>query len=111
MADELFKAYLKQVLVDGFFHADPHPGNIFLTDDGRVALLDLGMTGRLSSAMQENLLGLLLAVSDGNGDAAVKIVLRISETSDDFDEAEFAKKASQFVSDQRDKTLDHQDRF
>jgi ubiquinone biosynthesis protein len=107
LAEELFKAYLKQVLVDGFFHADPHPGNIFLTDDGRVALLDLGMTGRVGAKMQENLLRLLLAISEGNGDEAVKIVLRISETADDFDEAEFAKKASEFVSEQRDQTLGH----
>src|SRR5580698_7949583 len=109
LAEELFKAYLKQVLIDGFFHADPHPGNIFVTDDKRVALLDLGMTGRLSSAMQENLLRLLLAISEGNGDEAVKIVLRISETTDDFDEAEFSKKAAAFVSEQRDQTLNHQD--
>src|ERR1700691_4751570 len=109
LAEELFKAYLKQVLIDGFFHADPHPGNIFLTDDGRVALLDLGMTGRLSSVMQENLLRLLLAISEGNGDEAVKIVLRISETMEDFDEAEFTKKATEFVAEQRDQTLNHQD--
>jgi predicted unusual protein kinase regulating ubiquinone biosynthesis (AarF/ABC1/UbiB family) len=109
LAEEFFKAYLKQVLIDGFFHADPHPGNIFLTDDGRVALLDLGMTGRLNSTMQENLLRLLLAISEGNGDEAVKIILRISETADDFDEAEFTKKVSQFVSEQRDQTLNHQD--
>jgi predicted unusual protein kinase regulating ubiquinone biosynthesis (AarF/ABC1/UbiB family) len=109
LAEEFFKAYLKQVLIDGFFHADPHPGNIFLTDDGRVALLDLGMTGRISSNMQENLLRLLLAISEGNGDEAVKIVLRISETADDFDEAEFTKKATEFVSEQRDQNLNHQD--
>jgi ubiquinone biosynthesis protein len=96
-------------LIDGFFHADPHPGNIFLTDDGRVALLDLGMTGRLSSNMQENLLRLLLAISEGNGDEAVKIVLRISETADDFDEEEFTKKATEFVSEQRNQTLNRQD--
>jgi predicted unusual protein kinase regulating ubiquinone biosynthesis (AarF/ABC1/UbiB family) len=77
------------VLIDGFFHADPHPGNVFLTNDGRTALLDLGMIGRLNSNMQENLLRLLLAISEGNGDEAVKIVLRISETVDDFDEAKF----------------------
>ena len=45
LAEELFRAYLQQILVDGFFHADPHPGNVFLTDDGRIALLDLGMVG------------------------------------------------------------------
>src|SRR6202167_4719988 len=109
LAEELFKAYLKQVLIDGFFHADPHPGNVFLTDDGRVALLDLGMTGRVSSAMQESLLRLLLAISEGNGDETVKIILRISETTDDFDEGEFTKKATEFVSEQRDQTLNHQD--
>jgi len=109
LAEELFKAYLKQVLVDGFFHADPHPGNVFLTDDGRVALLDLGMTGRLSSGMQENLLRLLLAISEGNGDETVKIILLISETEEDFDEAEFTQKAAAFVSEQRDQMLHHQD--
>jgi ubiquinone biosynthesis protein len=45
LGDELFRAYLKQILVDGIFHADPHPGNVFLTDDDRVALIDLGMVG------------------------------------------------------------------
>ena len=109
LAEEFFKAYLKQVLIDGFFHADPHPGNVFLTDDGRVALLDLGMTGRLSSHLQENLLRLLLAISEGNGDETVKIILRISETADDFDEEVFTKKAGTFVSEQRDQTLNHQD--
>jgi len=109
LADELFKAYLKQVLVDGFYHADPHPGNVFLTDDGRVALLDLGMTGRVNTNMQDNLLRLLLAISEGNGDDAVKIVLRISETTDDFDEAEFTKKATEFVSEQRNQTLNRGD--
>src|SRR3984957_2961877 len=109
LAEEFFQAYLKQGLIDGFFHADPHPGNIFLTDDRRIALLDLGMTGRLSTNMQENLLRLLLAISEGNGDETVKIILRISETAGDFDEAEFTRKASQFVSEQRDQTLNHQD--
>jgi predicted unusual protein kinase regulating ubiquinone biosynthesis (AarF/ABC1/UbiB family) len=74
-----------------------------------VALLDLGMTGRLSSAMQENLLRLLLAISEGNGDETVKIILRISETAEDFDEAQFAHKAALLVSEQRDQTLNHQD--
>ena len=109
LAEEFFQAYMKQVLVDGFFHADPHPGNIFLTDDGRLALLDLGMTGRVSVGMQENLLRLLLAISEGNGDETVKIILRISETAADFDAAEFAKKASALVAEQQDQTLNHQD--
>ena len=63
LAEELFRAYLKQVLVDGMFHADPHPGNVFLTDDGHIALLDLGMVGYTTPGMQENLLKLLLPTS------------------------------------------------
>ena len=43
LAEQLFRAYLKQILVDGFVHADPHPGNVFLTEDDRIALFDLGM--------------------------------------------------------------------
>ncbi len=109
LADELFQAYLKQVLVDGFFHADPHPGNVFLTDDKHIALLDLGMVGRINEGLQENLLRLLAAISEGNGDQAVEIVLKISETREDFDETEFRRRASQLVSEQRGRTLGQQD--
>jgi ubiquinone biosynthesis protein len=109
LAEELFQAYLKQVLVDGFFHADPHPGNIFLTDDGRVALLDLGMVGRITPGMQEHLLRLLLAISDGDGDEAVGIVLKISQTAESFDETEFRKRAGQLVAEQKDRTLKQHD--
>ncbi len=55
LASQRFEGYLQQVLVDGFFHADPHPGNLSLTADHRVALLDLGMVARVSSGLQEKL--------------------------------------------------------
>jgi len=109
LAEELFKAYLKQVLVDGIFHADPHPGNIFLTDDGRVALLDLGMVGHIAPAMQEELIKLLLAISDGQSDEACDFVLRISETSDEFDESDFRRLAAQLIADQKDAPLGERD--
>src|SRR5437763_17024297 len=63
LAEELFRAYLNQILVEGFFHADPHPGNVFLTPDHRIALLDLGMVGRIMPRLQEDFLQLLLAIS------------------------------------------------
>lgn len=109
LAEELFQAYLQQVLVDGFFHADPHPGNIFLTDDRRVALLDLGMVGRVTPGMQENLLRLLLAVSEGNGEEAAKIVVRTSETVAEFDEPAFRKQVALMVAEQNGKTIAEQD--
>ena len=89
LAEQLFKAYLKQILVDGFYHADPHPGNMLLTDDSSIALLDLGMVGRLSPRLQEGLLGILLAVSEGRGEDAAAQMLKISEKKEDFDERGF----------------------
>ena len=79
LAATLLRAYLKQIIVDGVFHADPHPGNVLLTDDGRIALIDLGMIGRISPTMQERLLKLLLAVTDGRGDEAADVTAAIGE--------------------------------
>jgi len=97
LAEELFKAYLKQILIDGIFHADPHPGNVFVTDDGRVALLDLGMVGHTAPKMQENLLKVLLAVSDGKGEEAADIVVSMSDKSEDFELHTFKHQIGQLV--------------
>lgn len=106
LAEELFRAYLQQVLVDGLFHADPHPGNVFLTTDKQLALLDLGMVGYTSPAMQEQLLKLLMAVSEGESDAAADIVVRMSQTMNDFDEVGFRRMAGQFVAQHRNNNLE-----
>lgn len=105
LCEELFRAYLKQVLVDGIFHADPHPGNVFLTDEGRVALLDLGMIGHTAPQMQENLLKLLLAISDHDSDAVADLVIRTSERTEDFNAPEFRRKINQLIAQTRDKGL------
>jgi ubiquinone biosynthesis protein len=105
LAEELFRAYLKQVLVDGIFHADPHPGNVFLTDEGRIALLDLGMVGHTAPQMQENLLKLLLSISDSDSDAVAGLVIRIGERTEEFNAPEFRRKIHQLISQTRDKGL------
>jgi ubiquinone biosynthesis protein len=89
LAEELFRAYLKQILVDGFFHADPHPGNVFLTEDGRIAMLDLGMVGTLSPDLQQHLLRMVLAISEGRGDEAAEATIEAGETRGHFDEGRF----------------------
>ena len=105
LAEELFKAYLKQVLVDGMFHADPHPGNVFLTDDGRIALLDLGMVGHTTPGMQENLLKLLLAISEGNSDEAAGLVIHISQTTEEFNQIEFRRRIGHLMASRQDQGL------
>jgi len=52
LADELFRAYLQQIVVEGFSHGDPHPGNVFLMDNYCIALIDLGMVTMAQSWMQ-----------------------------------------------------------
>ncbi|MEY2506891.1 MAG: ubiquinone biosynthesis protein [Verrucomicrobiota bacterium] len=106
LAEELFRAYLQQILVDGFFHADPHPGNVFITDDYRIALLDLGMVGRIMPGLQEQLLQLLLAISEGRGDDAADIAIKIGEKKDDFAEKDFKHRISEIVAQQQGATVE-----
>jgi predicted unusual protein kinase regulating ubiquinone biosynthesis (AarF/ABC1/UbiB family) len=86
LGEELFRAYLHQILVDGVFHADPHPGNVLLTPDHRLALIDLGMVGRLSVTMQDRLFRLMLAIADARGDEAASILISIGQKEEEFDE-------------------------
>jgi predicted unusual protein kinase regulating ubiquinone biosynthesis (AarF/ABC1/UbiB family) len=105
LADELFSAYLKQFLVDGLFHADPHPGNVFLTDDDRIALLDLGMVGRVSRTFQDNLLRLLLAISEGRGDSAAEAAVKMGEAKEGFDRRTFDRRIAELVNENSDAIL------
>ena len=105
LAEELFRAYLKQVLVDGLFHADPHPGNVFLTDEGRIALLDLGMVGHVAPGMQDNLLHLLIAISEGKGDDASNVIVGMSETTEDFDSGAFEKRLGHLLGESKNQGL------
>lgn len=105
LAEQVFRAYLQQILVDGFFHADPHPGNVFLTEDYRIALIDLGMVGRIMPQLQESLLQLLLAIAEGRGDEAADIAIKIGEKKEDFDEKEFTRRISEIVAQQKTVTV------
>ncbi len=107
LAEELHRAYLKQILIDGFFHADPHPGNVFLTEGKDLALLDLGMVGRISPQMQEDLLKLLLAISEGRGDEAADRASEIGEKLETFDEAEFRRQVGELVGVYQNTTVEH----
>lgn len=106
LAEELFKAYLQQILVDGFYHADPHPGNVFLTDTKSIALLDLGMVGYVSEKMQRDLLHLLLAVSEGRGDETVERAIEIGEITRDFDDRQFRNEVLDMVGQYRHSSID-----
>src|SRR5207302_9146453 len=106
LAAELFRAYLNQILVEGFFHADPHPGNVFLTPNHRIALLDLGMVGRIMPRLQEDLLQLLLAISEGHGEDAAQIAIKIGQPRREFDQTEFTRRICEIVGQQKTATVE-----
>jgi predicted unusual protein kinase regulating ubiquinone biosynthesis (AarF/ABC1/UbiB family) len=97
LVDQLLGAYLEQVLVHGFFHADPHPGNVFVTSGGDIALLDLGMVARVQPGMQEILLKLVLALSQGRGDEAADQALQIGAALPGADEAALRRTVTGLV--------------
>ena len=97
LADELFRAYLKQMLGDGFFHADPHPGNVFLVDAHRIALIDLGMVARIAPPTQERLLQLTLALIDRRPDDAARVLLNAGVHVADIDEGAFRREIFELV--------------
>jgi predicted unusual protein kinase regulating ubiquinone biosynthesis (AarF/ABC1/UbiB family) len=99
LAEELFRAYLKQILVDGFFHADPHPGNVFLTDDRRIALLDVGMVGRIGPDLQQHLLRMLLAIADGQGAEAARATIQAGDVRSGYREDIFTADVKTLVAD------------
>lgn len=105
LADELFRAYLQQMLVDGVFHADPHPGNVFLTDDERIGLLDLGMVARLVQSFHDSLLRLLLSISEGRGEDAAETAIKMGEAKPGFDRSEFVRRVADLVADNADANL------
>lgn len=108
LAEEVFRSYLHQILIVGVFHADPHPGNVFLTaDNSKVALLDFGMIARVGPQMQDQLLKLLLAISDGQSDRAAAVAQAMGTEKDHFDEAAFRRDIAEIVSQQQGATVEN----
>lgn len=102
LVDDLVRAYLQQIIVDGFVHADPHPGNVLLTDDDRLALLDVGMVIRLGPSAREMVLRLLLAVADGDSDEVAGVAITLGEPTDRFDERVFRRDVAALIGSYQD---------
>jgi predicted unusual protein kinase regulating ubiquinone biosynthesis (AarF/ABC1/UbiB family) len=78
----LFRVFFQQLYIDGFFHADPHPGNLFYLKDGRVALLDCGMVGRLDPRTQQILTEMLLAIVDLDAGRCAQLTLQLADSTE-----------------------------
>lgn len=98
IVEQLFRAYLRSILVEGFLHADPHPGNLLLTDDGRLAVLDLGMVTSVPPRLQEKVVRLLVAIGDDNGEQAARVLAEMGQPLDSYDATAFRSDVTHLVS-------------
>ncbi|MFC4056909.1 ABC1 kinase family protein [Planomonospora corallina] len=97
LARTLFETLLRQIVVHGVFHADPHPGNIMLLSDGRPALLDFGSVGRLDGALREALQRLLAAMDRGDPLGVADALLEVVARPDEIDERELERALGRFM--------------
>jgi ubiquinone biosynthesis protein len=89
LAEQLYQAFMKQILLDGLVHVDPHPGNVYLTESNQLALLDFGMVGYLPPRMQGQLANMLVAIAEGRGEEAAEIALGLGRREEGFDPAKW----------------------
>ncbi len=97
LAVELLHAYLDQIFVNGLVHADPHPGNVMLTDDNRLGLIDLGMVVRIGPRMRDGLLKLLFALVQGDGDQVAEQCMELGERLEMFNETRWRRRCARLV--------------
>jgi predicted unusual protein kinase regulating ubiquinone biosynthesis (AarF/ABC1/UbiB family) len=98
IADELVRAYIDQILVKGLVHADPHPGNMLLTPDGRLVLLDLGMVARLGHRVRQHMLDLTLAIAEQRADLAVEVLETAGTRLADYDRSTLESHIAELLS-------------
>ena len=97
LASAVMRGFLDQVFVHGEIHADPHPGNLLVTDDGRIALLDLGMVAHVPPKQRDRLLKLLFAAVDGRGEEVAAEAIAMGTQLEDFDEETYTREVGQMV--------------
>ena len=97
LAAALTRGYLDQVFVYGEIHADPHPGNMLVTDDERLAIFDLGMVAHVPPRQREHLLKLLFSAIDGRGEEVAGETIAMSIQLEDFDEVRYVREVGYLV--------------
>ena len=97
LVSQLVESYLQQIINDGFAHADPHPGNIKFTDTNKIALIDLGMIARFSSGIREQLIELLIALGNNNGEKTARVLLKMSRLTEDSETEKFSRTVNAVV--------------
>lgn len=101
--------YLEMIFRDGFYHADPHPGNLLVLDNEVIGVLDCGMVGYIDESLREDIESILLSVVDGDAETLTDIVVDVGQVPPELDRDELRAELSEFLSDYVGQSLDEFD--
>lgn len=104
VAKQLFKCFLKQILIDGIYHMDPHGGNVYIMGK-QVVLLDYGMIGKVPHDLQEQFTKLLMYLNKAEEEGGVEILMRVGKKLDDFDYYQFKNKVGNLFASLQNKSI------
>jgi ubiquinone biosynthesis protein len=97
LADALLRCSLQQMLIDGHFHADPHPGNVMVLSDGRIGLIDFGAASRLDAQQMASLREMIVAIGRRDAGLVRQAVLQIATLRKQFDDDQLERALARFV--------------
>ncbi|MFK7767147.1 MAG: ABC1 kinase family protein [Mariniblastus sp.] len=101
--------YLKMIFTHGFYHADPHPGNIVITDSGTIGLLDFGMVGRISEQLREDIEAMLVAIVNQDVPMLSTLIKRVGNCPVDLNDALLSNDIADFVGQYSTQIMSHFD--
>ncbi|WP_121741575.1 ABC1 kinase family protein [Natronorubrum halophilum] len=106
VAENLQRSYLQMIIDDGIFHADPHPGNLAVTDDGRIVFYDFGMSGRVDDFVQGKIVDFYIAVANRDIDAILDALTEIGTLSPEADRTVMADVMELAIQDARGQDIE-----
>ncbi|WP_232702702.1 ABC1 kinase family protein [Halobacterium wangiae] len=106
VAETLERTYLQMIIEDGVFHADPHPGNLAVRDDGTVVFYDFGMSGRVDEFVQQKIVDFYVAVANQDIDAILDALIEMGTLSPEADRATMAEVMELAIQDARGESIE-----
>ncbi len=97
ISEAIAEVYLAMIFEEGLFHADPHTGNFFCLEDGRLGILDFGMTGRIDDQLRETMEEMLVAISTGDQNRLIRLIRRVGDTPPTLDDSALAIDVADFI--------------
>ncbi|GGL25460.1 membrane protein [Halarchaeum grantii] len=106
VAETLERAYLQMIIEDGVFHADPHPGNLAVREDGTIVFYDFGMSGRVDESVQDRIVDFYVAVANQDIEAILDTLVAMGTLSPEADRATMAEVMELAIADARGESVD-----